>query len=106
MIKKYFINFWVWWYGVQFVTVARSAFTFWSLFLARFNTVPMLVHLFVPMFQDQSAAGRVLSFFVRLFWAFTGIILQIAITIPLFIFVSVWVVLPFLCLFQIIQFFV
>jgi hypothetical protein len=106
MFKTYFLNFWIWWYGVQFKTILRLAYSFWSLTLANLNIVPMLSNLFVPMFQDDSPIGKFLSLIVRLGWVLFGVFVQLFVTIPVILFVLIWVIFPLLCLFQLIRVFI
>ncbi|MFC1780503.1 hypothetical protein ACFLY9_02315 [Patescibacteria group bacterium] len=106
MLKKYILNFWIWWYGVRLASMARSAYSFWSLALANLNVLPMLSNIFVPMYQDQSWSGRFMSFFLRLGWIIFGSILQILITIPLIFVVLFWLALPVLCVVQVLRFFI
>jgi hypothetical protein len=102
MIKKYLINFWLWWYGVRLASILKGAYSFWSLSLANLNILPMLSNLFVPMYQDQSFTGKVMSFVLRLGWVFFGSILLFLLSIPLMLVVILWLVLPLLCLVQVV----
>ncbi len=106
MIKKYILNFWVWWYGAKFVDVLSNAYSFWSLSLANLNILPMLNNLLVPMYQDQSLTGKFLSFILRLTWVFFGSLIQFAITIPIVLVILLWVSAPIICLFEIFKFFI
>lgn len=106
MIKKYILNFWIWWYGVQLRSNLQAIYSFWSLSLANLNILPMLANLFVPMYQDQSFIGKFLSLFLRLGWVFFGSIFLLVITIPLIVIFFAWLILPILCIFEIINFFV
>ncbi|MBU0975524.1 MAG: hypothetical protein ABIE03_07850 [Patescibacteria group bacterium] len=103
MIKKYILNFWVWWYGAKLREVLQTVYSFWSLSLANLNILAMLGNLFVPMFRDQSFTGRVVSIFLRLGWVTGGTVIQILITIPAVSIIVIWLVLPFLCIYQFIQ---
>lgn len=104
MVKKYFFNFWIWWYGVQLVYVFQTIYSFWSMSLANMNILPMMSNLFVPMYQDQSFTGKMISFVVRLLWVVFGGLLQFLITIPLLLILLIWILLPFLCIIQIFRF--
>ncbi|MBN2015423.1 hypothetical protein JW766_01185 [Candidatus Dojkabacteria bacterium] len=106
MLKKYFLNFWIWWYGAQLRACLQMTYSFWSLSLATLNILPMLANLFVPMYQDASISGRIISLFFRVVWVFGGSLIQILITIPLISVVFIWVILPPLCLVQIVRFFI
>lgn len=106
MLKKYLLNFWLWWYGVQIRTILKSTYSFWSLSLANLNILPMFTNLFVPMYQDTSISGKIVSFVIRSTWVSIGSILQFFITIPLLGIILLWMVLPFLCIFQVINFFI
>jgi hypothetical protein len=106
MFKKYIINFWIWWYGVNLVSIFHSVYSFWSLSLANLNILPMFANLFVPMYQDQTLMGKALSLFLRFMWVIFGSLIQFLITIPLIFILSIWVLLPPLCLIQIFRFFI
>lgn len=106
MIKKYFLNFWIWWYGAQLLTVIQKALSLWNFTLMRLNVLPMITNLFVPMFQDTSFSGKILSFFLRIVWILWGTIIQILVTIPLVGYVLVWVSVPVFCIIQIVRVFI
>jgi len=103
MIRKYFLNFWLWWYGVRFYRLLLSIYSFWTLAFANLNILPMMANLFVPMYQDRSFSGRVISFFLRFSWVIVGLILQLLITIPLVCVVISWLSFPLVCIFQLIN---
>jgi hypothetical protein len=103
MLKKYFLNFWIWWYGAQLASILKGTYSLWSLSLANLNILPMLSNLFVPMYQDQSFSGKVISFFLRSMWVLFGSIILVLLTVPLFALVVGWVCLPVLCFVQIVR---
>lgn len=106
MINKYLLNFWKWWYGVQFKTVFHTVYSFWSLSLANLNIIPMFANLFVPMFQDRSLTGKFLSLMMRLVWIAGSSILMLFIMIPLVLILIIWLAIPLICIVQILRFFV
>jgi len=106
MIQKYFLNFWIWWYGVKLTSLFQNIYSFWSLSLSNLNILPMVSNLFVPMYQDRSFSGRLISFILRLNWIFFGSVIQFLITIPLIVLFITWVILPIACIIQILRFIV
>jgi hypothetical protein len=88
------------------LSVLQGVFSFWSLALANLNILPMISNIFVPMYQDQTFTGKIMSFFLRLGWVFLGSLLMVCISIPLVGIVIVWICLPILCFIQIIRFLV
>ena len=71
--------------------------------LANLNILPMLANFFVPMYQDQSFTGRVLSLLLRFVWVIIGTLLQLLLTIPLVGIAVVWLALPIACHVQLIR---
>jgi len=64
----------------------------------------MLSNLFVPMFQDPSFIGRVMSFIMRAGWVLFGSVIMILLSVPLFIILVGWLVLPVVSVLQICRF--
>lgn len=103
-IKRYFINFWIWWYVVNARLILLGLIGRWSFTLSFLNVVPMLRNLFVPLYQDYSRIGIFISIPIRLVWIITGTFFQFIITIPLGIAFLVYLVLPLVPLWSIFTF--
>jgi hypothetical protein len=106
MFKKYFINFWVWWYWINTREVLGSLFRFWLMVLGKLNVVPMLSNLFVPLYQDYSVIGRFVSFVIRFSWSFFGLITFLLIGIPILALALLYLAAPVIVVYQIISFFI
>ncbi|KXK26793.1 MAG: hypothetical protein TR69_WS6001000814 [candidate division WS6 bacterium OLB20] len=103
-MKKYFINFWLWWYVIEAGQVARNLINMWSFTLGYFNVVPMARNLFVPLYQDYSAIGYAISFPIRLIWITVGSIMQLFVTVPLLLLFLMYLVLPLIPVFQLLRY--
>jgi hypothetical protein len=105
-IKQYFLNFWIWWYVINARTFGQNLLAKWNFTLGFLNLVPMLSNLFVPLYQDYSRTGILVSIPIRLVWVVSGTIIQILITIPLVLAYLVYLILPVLPLLAVISFFI
>jgi hypothetical protein len=54
----------------------------------------MVTNLFVPLYQDYSAIGRITSLGIRSVWIFVGGIFQVFLTIPVLLYVIIIFILP------------
>lgn len=101
-MRDYIINFWVWWFLVKVpewgrLVVGRIIFT-----LEYTNTLTMARNLTVPLFQDDSGMGKVLSFLIRGVWVWWGGMFTVVIAIPLGLLFGLLTISPFLILGEII----
>lgn len=77
IIKKYLLDFWVWWYWFFAKRVFHEAKTDWVFTLGALNIVPMATNLFTPMFKDKSWEGRLVAFPIRLTWVLVSSVVLI-----------------------------
>ncbi|MFQ5493450.1 MAG: hypothetical protein ACE5DX_04795 [Candidatus Dojkabacteria bacterium] len=104
VFKHYIINFWVWWYLVRGRHVLERIVGIWNFTLGYFNVVPMLRNLFVPLYQDYSNIGIVISIPIRLVWVIVGSAMQLLITAPLLIAYMIFLMLPLLPVYGLLNF--
>lgn len=64
--------------------------------LERTNTLAMAQNLFVPLFQDNSGAGKFISLPIRLIWVWLGGMLTVFLALPMFVVCTVLFLLPIL----------
>ncbi len=102
---KFVLNFFVWWYLI----VVKEFFE--DYVVGRFiynlnitNTLPMAKNLTVPLFQDDSGAGKAFSFVIRFVWIGVGSVVSLLTTIPFLLFGLLILVLPFLPFVQFISY--
>lgn len=105
-IKQYFLNFWIWWYIINARIIGQNLLAKWNFTLGVLNLVPMLSNLFVPLYQDYSRMGIIVSLPIRLTWVVGGTIIQILVTIPLIMAYLLYLILPLLPIFAVISFFI
>jgi len=96
LLKKYLIDFWIWWYIVNARETVMNLLRVWSFTFAYFNILPMLTNLFIPLYQDFTIMGRLISIPIRLTWVAVGSFLQLLVTIPLLAFLLFYLLLPLL----------
>jgi len=96
ILRKYIFGFWIWWYIIENRNVWRRISGVFNFTLGYFNVVPMVQNLFVPLFQDETRTGRLISFPIRLAWILIGSLLQIFVLIPLLAIYLTYLVLPVL----------
>ena len=94
--KRYFLNFWLWWYAVEARLFLAKLTSIWLFTLEFLNLVPMLSNLFEPLYQDYTRTGRIVGFIFRSGWIFFGSLAQLVITIPLVVAFVVFLILPLL----------
>lgn len=104
-MKRYFINFWLWWYVIEASQVARSLINLWSFTLGYFNVLPMAQNLFVPLYQDYSTIGYAISLPIRLVWVTVGSILQLIVTVPLLFLFFLYLIVPLIPVIQLLRYF-
>jgi hypothetical protein len=105
-VTEYFLNFWIWWYAVkskQFLFKVIATITF---LLEYSSTLPMARNLTVPLFQDSTGIGKLISFFIRGLWVWVGGIICVLIAIPLLAAVVVFAALPLVIIFQVVSGFI
>ena len=66
----------------------------WSFTFSYFNILPMVTNLFVPLYQDFTITGKLISIPIRLTWVAVGSFLQLLVTIPLLAFLLFYLLLP------------
>ncbi len=92
----------IWWYGVGLVKKAKSLFYFLKDREKDLGLMIWVKNIFVPMYGQNDAAGRAISFFVRFFQViFRGLIFFIWLILALFMF-FLWLFFPVLLLFLLI----
>ena len=96
---RYFFNFWVWWYVVIAYDWARYLIGKWSFILNYLNLPSMVVNIFVPLYQDYSRGGKILSFIIRLFWIIFGSVVMIVVSIPIIVIYVIYLLLPLMPIF-------
>ena len=104
LLKKYFINFFLWWYLVKGVEVVQMIWRFWLYTFIYLKVWPMLSNLFVPLFQDKSWTGRMIAFPIRLIWGGSGLVIQIFLFGIYFAVGILYFVLPLLPIVEILYF--
>jgi hypothetical protein len=103
MIRDYFINFWVWWYFVKVPEWGEALLHRLMFVLQYTNTLVMAQNLTVPLFQDDSGVGKLLSFIIRGVWVWVGGMISAVMALPL---ILIWVAqaaLPLVVIFIIIK---
>jgi hypothetical protein len=93
-MREYVINYFVWWYWIRLKDVAKGALSQLMFYLQYTNALPMARYLFVPLYQDNTGVGRIISVIIRLTWAWIGGVLSVMMAVPNFIFLLLWVLLP------------
>ena len=96
LLKKYLLDFWIWWYVVNAKATIMNILRIWGFTLSYFNIVPMLKNMFVPLYQDFTLTGKLISIPIRLTWVFFGSILQFLVTVPLLVYLVFYLLLPIL----------
>jgi len=102
MIKRYIINFWVWWYVVKAYDLAQELIGYWGFLLNYLNIPSMLTNLFVPLYQDYSWGGKFISLIIRSAWVIFGSLVMIFVTIPIIFIYFVYILIPFMPVFALI----
>ncbi|MEI6462873.1 MAG: hypothetical protein WCO33_04395 [bacterium] len=96
IFQNYISGFFVWWYLVNLVEITRSMYFFWWGILESVKLPEMVSNLFIPLYQDESSLGKILSFFIRLIWIFVGGVITLMFSVVIFIVFVIYLVLPFL----------
>lgn len=65
------------------------------------NTLPMAKNLFVPMFGDNTGAGKFIGVFIRFWWIGFGTLFSIIMILPYLTGLIILIILPFLPLVQV-----
>ena len=100
-IKEIFY-FPIWWYSRGLVKVINGCWEFVKDFEQTLGFSIWVKNLLVPMYGQRDIAGRLISFFLRLFQIFwKGIVLLILIGLNL-LFIIIWLLLPIFVIIQII----
>jgi len=90
-----------WWYSRGFLNVLKGSGSFIRDFEQTLGFMIWIKNLFVPMYGQRDIAGRLISFFLRLFEIiFKGIILLIFIILN-FIYIIFWLLIPIFIIYQI-----
>jgi len=103
---QYFINFWVWWYVVKAYDYARNLIGYWSFLLNYVYLPSMIANLFVPLYQDNSIAGKFISVIIRFAWIVFTSVFMIFITVPMLVVYLIYLLIPFLPIFALLGSFI
>jgi len=99
VILKPFINFLKFWY-IEIPWHLWDRYSNRIAFLERsFGVKINIENLFVPLWQDYSLLGRVLSFPIRIFKIFIGFLVYFLLTLIIFLFFILIEILPFFLIF-------
>lgn len=96
LFQNYISGFFVWWYFVNLVELVRTMYFFLWGVLERFKLPEMLSNLFIPLYQDESTIGKILSFFIRFIWIAIGSIASLVVIAFMFLSFAIYLTLPFL----------
>jgi len=100
---KEVLYFPIWWYSKGLAKVLKGAWLFIKDSEQSFGLLIWVKNIFVPMFGQTDIAGRVISFFLRLFqilWKSIALLILIAAAL---IFIIIWFILPIFIIWQIIR---
>jgi len=99
---KIVLYFPVWWYSLGFFKALKGTWEFVKDFEQTLGFSIWLKNLFVPIFGQRDIAGRIISFFLRLFEiVLRGFALLIFVIVAL-VFIIFWLILPIFVIYQII----
>ncbi len=91
-----FIYFPVWWYSAGLLKTVRGVGNFYRTQEASLNFLVWLKNIFVPMYGQHDAVGRLISFFIRLFQIlYRGLVMLIVIILGI-AFIIFYLALPFI----------
>lgn len=96
LIKKYLLDFWIWWYWFSAKDVLKDFKKHWIFILGYLNLLPMLTNLFVPLFKDYSWEGRIVAFPIRFTWVIVATILLLLYSALLLVTIICYFALPLL----------
>lgn len=102
LLKKYTVNYFVWWYIVKGGETLLGLKRFWLYIFMRLNIGPMIVNIFRPLYQDPSITGRFIAFPIRISWVFFGSIIQVIAMLLSLIFVGVYFLSPLVVIIELI----
>jgi hypothetical protein len=66
------------------------------------NTLPMAQNLTVPLYQDKSSGGKMLSFVIRSIWVWGGGLITFILAVPLIVAYLIYLALPIVSLVMIV----
>lgn len=93
-----FLYFPLWWYGAGLVKTGRGVLSFYRNQEMSLGFFVWLRNIFVPMYGQRDLAGRLVSFFIRLFQIiYRGLVMLVVIVLG-FIFFVFYLALPLLIL--------
>jgi len=95
-----------WWYGRGLIDAARTAIETVEGYARRLGVKVWMKNLFTPMFGQYDAAGRIISFFVRVFQILVRSVLMLAAFFFALAVLFVYVALPIFVVWQIMRQFV
>jgi len=99
---KTILYFPIWWYSKGLIKAIEASISFVNDFEQTLGFKIWVKNLFVPMFGQHDLAGRLISFFLRIFQIlWKGIALLIFIVLA-FLYIIFWLVLPLFIIYQII----
>ena len=94
-MKKYFWNFFLWWYIFNGKSVFTALVSNWIYTLESINLIPMITSLFLPLYQDYSWEGKLVAVPFRILWVIFGSILVLAYSILLVLAFALYLLIPF-----------
>jgi len=95
-MKGHVIDFFIWYYIVFFKIFFNKQVSNRFIYLMNLTDASsMLGNLFRPLYQDNSFAGRIFGFFIRLVWGSVGLVISVIVTIPFLIGSIILLVFPF-----------
>lgn len=90
----------IWWYSKGLVKMLKGTSNFIT---SMENTIGFWIwvkNLFVPMFGQQDIAGRIISFFLRLFQIIVKGFVMLVIMLAALVIVIIWLILPPFAIYQ------
>lgn len=90
----------IWWYSKGLVKMLKGTSNFIT---GMENTIGFWIwvkNLFVPMFGQQDIAGRIISFFLRLFQIIVKGFVMLVIMLAALVIVIIWLILPPFAIYQ------
>ncbi|MEI6886983.1 MAG: hypothetical protein WCK31_01970 [bacterium] len=99
LFQNYISGFIVWWYLVNLVEITKLLYFFWWGILESLKLPEMLTNLFIPLYQDETTLGKVISFFIRLIWITMASVVTVVVSVFIFIVFVIYLILPFLPIF-------
>jgi hypothetical protein len=94
VFQHFVIDFWKWWYQVR-VRTEYVRMLAWAGFVLNYtNTLEMARNFTVPMYRDNSGAGKFLSILVRGTWVWFGGMMSVVMIAPAVLWWGLLTILP------------